>query len=99
MIGGVKLRYPHTKNSTNNNASGEEKVAQSIGGDLSKAGIKRDLYDTVLKVLTGFGIRRQDPYQAFRFKLGKYSKNLVMQKLHLPQMLQMQETYKEMLDL
>ena len=55
--------------------SGEE-IAQAIGGDLSKAGIKRDLYDTVLKVLTGFGIRRQDPYQGFRFKLGKYSKEL-----------------------
>jgi len=55
--------------------SGEE-IAQAIGGDLSKAGIKRDLYDTVLKVLTGFGIRRQDPYQAMRFKLGRYSKEL-----------------------
>jgi hypothetical protein len=27
-------------------------------------------------VLTGFGIRRQDPYQAMRFKLGRYSKEL-----------------------
>ena len=53
-----------------------EEIAQAIGGDLSKAGIKRDLYDTVLKVVTGFGIRRQDPYQAFRFKLGGYSKDL-----------------------
>jgi len=53
-----------------------EEIIQAIGGDLSKAGIKRDLYDTVLKVLTGFGIRRQDPFQSFRFKLGKYSKEL-----------------------
>ena len=53
-----------------------EEIAQAIGGDLSKAGIKRDLYDTVLKVLTGFGIRRQDPFQGFRFKLGKYSKEI-----------------------
>ena len=41
-----------------------EEIAQAIGGDLSKAGIKRDLYDTILKVLTGFGIRRQDPFKA-----------------------------------
>ena len=55
--------------------SGEE-VAQAIGGDLSKSGTKRDLYDTVLKIVSGFGIRKQDPYQAMRFKLGKYSKEI-----------------------
>jgi len=30
----------------------------------------------VLKIVSGFGIRKQDPYQAMRFKLGKYSKEL-----------------------
>jgi hypothetical protein len=53
-----------------------EEIAQAAGGDLSKAGIKRDLYDNVLKLVSGFGIRKQDPYQAMRFKLGKYSKDL-----------------------
>ena len=52
--------------------SGEE-IAQAIGGDLSKSAIKRDLFDTVLKVLTGFSITKQDPYTSMRFKLGTYS--------------------------
>ena len=52
--------------------SGEE-IAQAIGGDLSKSAIKRDLYDTVLKVFTGFSITKQDPYTSMRFKLGSYS--------------------------
>ena len=53
-----------------------EEIFEAIGGDLSKAGTKRDLYDTVIKVLTGFGIRRQDPKLSFRFNLGKYSGEL-----------------------
>ena len=52
--------------------SGEE-IAQAIGGDLSKSAIKRDLFDTVLKVFTGFSITKQDPYTSMRFKLGTYS--------------------------
>jgi hypothetical protein len=71
-----KVMYHAYKKLTPTTIRSGEEIAQAIGGDLSKAGIKRDLYDTVLKVLTGFGIRRQDPYQAFRFKLGRYSKEL-----------------------
>jgi hypothetical protein len=71
-----KVMYHAYKKLTPTTIRSAEEIAQAIGGDLSKAGIKRDLYDTVLKVLTGFGIRRQDPYQAFRFKLGRYSKEL-----------------------
>ena len=71
-----KVMYHAYKKLTPTTIRSGEEIAQAIGGDLSKAGIKRDLYDTVLKVITGFGIRRQDPFQAFRFKLGKYSKEL-----------------------
>ena len=71
-----KLLYHAYKKITPTTIRSGEEIAQAVGEDLSKAGIKRDLYDTVLKVLTGFGIRRQDPYQAFRFKLGKYAKEL-----------------------
>jgi hypothetical protein len=71
-----KVMYHAYKKLTPTTIRSGEEIAQAIGGDLSKAGIKRDLYDTVLKVLTGFGIRRQDPYQAMRFKLGRYSKEL-----------------------
>jgi hypothetical protein len=71
-----KVMYHAYKKLTPTTIRSGEEIAQAIGGDLSKAGIKRDLYDTVLKVLTGFGIRRQDPFQAFRFKLGRYSKEL-----------------------
>jgi hypothetical protein len=71
-----KVMYHAYKKLTPTTIRSGEEIAQAIGGDLSKAGIKRDLYDTVLKVVTGFGIRRQDPYQAMRFKLGKYSKEL-----------------------
>ena len=53
-----------------------EEIAQAIGGDLSKSAIKRDLFDTVLKVFTGFSITKQDPYTSMRFKLGKYSGEL-----------------------
>jgi len=71
-----KVMYHAYKKLTPTTIRSSEEIAQAVGGDLSKAGIKRDLYDTVLKVLTGFGIRRQDPYQGFRFKLGRYSKEL-----------------------
>jgi hypothetical protein len=55
--------------------SGEE-IFQAFNGNLSKSAIKRDLYDTVLKVMTGFSIVKQDPYQNMRFKLGKYAGDL-----------------------
>lgn len=71
-----KVMYHAYKKLTPTTIRSGEEIAQAVGGDLSKAGIKRDLYDTVLKVLTGFGIRRQDPFQGFRFKLGRYSKEL-----------------------
>ena len=57
-----KVMYHAYKKLTPTTIRSGEEIAQAIGGDLSKAGIKRDLYDTVLKVLTGFGIRRQDPF-------------------------------------
>ena len=71
-----KVIYHAYKKLTPTTIRNVEEIAQAAGGDLSKAGIKRDLYDNVLKLLTGFGIRKQDPYQAMRFKLGKYSKEL-----------------------
>jgi len=71
-----KVMYHAYKKLTPTTIRNAEEIAQAAGGDLSKAGIKRDLYDNVLKLLTGFGIRKQDPYQAMRFKLGKYSKQL-----------------------
>jgi hypothetical protein len=71
-----KVMYHAYKKLTPTTIRNAEEIAQAAGGDLSKAGIKRDLYDNVLKLLTGFGIRKQDPYQAMRFKLGKYSKDL-----------------------
>jgi hypothetical protein len=71
-----KVMYHAYKKLTPTTIRSGEEIAQAVGGDLSKAGIKRDLYDTVLKVLTGFGIRRQDPFQGFRFKLGRYSKEI-----------------------
>jgi hypothetical protein len=55
--------------------SGEE-IFQAFNGNLSKSAIKRDLYDTVLKIMTGFSIVKQDPYQNMRFKLGKYAGDL-----------------------
>jgi hypothetical protein len=50
-----------------------EEIGQAIGQDLSKSAIKRDLFDTVLKVFTGFSVTKQDPYTSMRFKLGSYS--------------------------
>jgi len=71
-----KVMYHAYKKLTPTTIRSGEEVAQAVGGDLSKAGTKRDLYDTVLKIVSGFGIRKQDPYQAMRFKLGGYSKQL-----------------------
>ena len=71
-----KVMYHSYKKLTPTTIRSGEEVAQAIGGDLSKSGTKRDLYDTVLKIVSGFGIRKQDPYQAMRFKLGRYSKEI-----------------------
>ena len=71
-----KVMYHAYKKLTPTTIRNVEEIAQAAGGDLSKAGIQRDLYDNVLKLVSGFGIRKQDPYQAMRFKLGKYSKDL-----------------------
>ena len=46
---------------------------QAVGGDLSKSGIKRDLFDKVAKIFTGFSVQKQDPYTAMRFKVGTYA--------------------------
>ena len=69
-----KLAYHAYKKLTPTTIRSSEEIAEAIGEDLSKSGTKRDLYDTVLKVVSGFGIRKQDPYQAMKFKLGKYAK-------------------------
>ena len=71
-----KVMYHAYKKLTPTTIRSAEEIAQAAGGDLSKAGTKRDLYDTVLKIVSGFGIRKQDPYQAMRFKLGRYSKEI-----------------------
>jgi hypothetical protein len=71
-----KVMYHAYKKLTPTTIRSAEEIAQAAGGDLSKAGTKRDLYDTVLKIISGFGIRKQDPYQAMRFKLGRYSKEI-----------------------
>ena len=71
-----KITYHAYKKLTPTTIRSAEEIFEAIGGDLSKAGTKRDLYDTVIKVLTGFGIRRQDPALAFKFKLGAYTGEL-----------------------
>ena len=47
-----------------------EEIGQAIGKDLSKSGVQRDLWDTVVKIMTGFSVTKQDPYQSMRFKVG-----------------------------
>ena len=49
------------------------RIGDAISGDLTKSGVKRDLYDEILKLITGFGIGKADPYQSMRFRLGRYS--------------------------
>ena len=80
-----KITYHAYKKLTPTTIRSAEEIFEAIGGDLSKAGTKRDLYDTVIKVLTGFGIRRQDPKLSFRFNLGKYSGELSRIHKHLQQ--------------
>ena len=73
LIGFKKLCTTHIEKFTPTTIRSGEEIVQAIGGDLSKSAIKRDLFDTVLKVLTGFSITKQDPYTSMRFKLGTYS--------------------------
>jgi len=68
-----KLMYHVYRKVTPTTIRSAEEIAQAIGGDLSKSAIKRDLFDTVLKVMTGFSITKQDPYTQMRFRLGTYS--------------------------
>jgi len=68
-----KVLYHAYKKVTPTTIRSAEEIAQAIGGDLSKSGIKRDLFDTVTKIFTGFSVQKQDPYQAMRFKVGGYA--------------------------
>ena len=68
-----KVLYHTYKKVTPTTIRSAEEIAQAIGGDLSKSGVKRDLYDTIVKVFTGFSVQKQDPYQAMRFKVGGYA--------------------------
>ena len=71
-----KLMYHTYKKITPTTIRSAEEIMQAVGGDLSKSGIKRDLFDTVAKIFTGFSVQKQDPYTAMRFKLGFYSGEL-----------------------
>ena len=68
-----KLLYHVYRKVTPTTIRSAEEIAQALSGDLSKSAVKRDLFDTVLKVFTGFSITKQDPYTSMRFKLGTYS--------------------------
>ena len=71
-----KIIYHTYRKVTPTTIRSAEEILQAIGGDLSKSGIKRDLFDTVVKVFTGYSVQKQDPYTAMRFKLGGYSGQL-----------------------
>jgi len=68
-----KVLYHTYRKVTPTTIRSAEEIIQAIGGDLSKSGVKRDLWDTVTKILTGFSIQKQDPYQQMRFRIGGYS--------------------------
>ena len=71
-----KIVYHAYKKITPTTLRSAEEIMQAVGGDLSKSGVKRDLFDTVAKIFTGFSVQKQDPYTAMRFKLGFYSGEL-----------------------
>ena len=50
-----------------------ERIMMAIGGDLTRSAQQYDLMDEVVKNLTGFGVRKQDPGSSMRFKMGKYA--------------------------
>jgi hypothetical protein len=68
-----KVLYHAYKKVTPTTLRSAEEIIQAIGGDLSKSGVKRDLWDTVTKIFTGFSIQKQDPYQQMRFRIGGYA--------------------------
>jgi len=71
-----KVLYHAYRKVTPTTIRSAEEIFQAFNGNLSKSAIKRDLFDTVLKVLTGFSIQKQNPRQNMRFKLGNYSGQL-----------------------
>lgn len=68
-----KILYHAYKKVTPTTIRSAEEIIQAIGGDLSKSGVKRDLWDTVTKIFTGFSVQKQDPFTAMRFKIGGYA--------------------------
>jgi len=68
-----KLMYHIYRKVTPTTIRSAEEIGQAIGKDLSKSGVQRDLWDTVVKIMTGFSVTKQDPYQSMRFKVGGYS--------------------------
>ena len=68
-----KVMYHIYKKVTPTTIRSAEEIGQAIGKDLSKSGVQRDLWDTVVKIMTGFSVTKQDPYQSMRFKVGGYS--------------------------
>jgi len=68
-----KVMYHIYRKVTPTTIRSAEEIGQAIGKDLSKSGVQRDLWDTVVKIMTGFSVTKQDPYQSMRFKVGGYS--------------------------
>jgi hypothetical protein len=68
-----KVMYHIYKKVTPTTIRSAEEIGQAIGKDLSKSGTQRDLWDTVVKIMTGFSVTKQDPYLSMRFKVGGYS--------------------------
>ena len=50
-----------------------ERIMMAIGGDLTRSAQQYDLFDEVVKNITGFGVRKQDPASSMRFKMGQYA--------------------------
>ena len=72
----LKLMYHAYRKVTPTTIRSAEEIFDAFAGNLSKSAIKRDVFDTVLKVMTGFSVQKQDPRQNMRFKLGSYSGEL-----------------------
>jgi len=50
-----------------------ERIMMAIGGDLTRSAKQYDIFDEVIKNITGFGVRKQNPSSSMRFKMGKYA--------------------------
>ena len=50
-----------------------ERIMMAIGGDLTKSAQQYDLFDEVVKNFTGFGVRKQAPGPAMRYKMGQFA--------------------------